>query len=101
MKSIWYVVFLLGALLVVSSIDAIPDPPAVNPPSSDVKAPCFRELPSGVREPRLTCDATYTSLHITIRRIDLEEITQPYRPSEGIALTGHAADPSPPRYPHA
>ncbi len=96
MKSICYMVLALGALILVASIDAVPDPPAVNPHSASVKAPCLREFAGGFREERVTCNSASISPHVPIRRARLTDAVDPNRPSAGIALTGHAADPSPP-----
>jgi len=36
-RLIWYTVWILGALLVMASVDATPDPPALNPHMSGMK----------------------------------------------------------------
>src|SRR6266404_1188081 len=95
MKSICYMVLVLGALMLAAS-DAVPDPPAVNPHTVNVKAPCLREFAGGFREQRVTCDSASISPHVPIRRARLTDAAEPNRPSDWIALAGHAADPSPP-----
>ena len=96
MKSICYIALALGALMAAASIDAVPDPPAVNPHTVSLKAGCLRELVDGFREQRLTCDSAYISPRVPVHRVNLTNAAEPNRPSDGIALTGHAADPSPP-----
>ncbi len=97
MKTIGYMILALGALMVVASIDTIPDPPAVNPHTVDVKASCERDVAAGLREQDTICDSASISSHAAILRVNLRDAAAPHRPNDWIALSGHAADPSPPR----
>jgi hypothetical protein len=94
MKSISCTVWVLGALMVLASLDTVPDPPAVNPQAVNVISH-LRTCPNRFCE-RLTCDSSCTSSHLQLRWIAFTSAYEPNRPSDRIALTGHAADPSPP-----
>jgi hypothetical protein len=96
MKSISYVVMVLSVFMVAAAIDAIPDPPAVTPHTVNVKDSCPRGFDGGFREQRLTCDSACISPYVPIQRISRVDATKPKRFSDWIALTGYAADPSPP-----
>jgi hypothetical protein len=96
MKSILYIVLVLLASLVATSVDAAPDPPAVNPHILDVKIAGLREFPNAFNMQRLSCASPCLAPHLPFRRVELTEMVTPNRPSDEISLAGHAADPSPP-----
>jgi hypothetical protein len=96
MKSILYIVLVLVASLVAASVDAAPDPPAVNPHTLDFKIAGLREFPDAFDEQRLHCASPCLAPHLPLRRVDLTEIVKPNHPGDEIAMVGYAADPSPP-----
>ena len=96
MKSISHIALLLCVFLLIASVDAIPDPPAVAPHSVDVKAACLRDFSGSFREEPLTGDLTSNSHHSPIHRLSPAIETEPKRTSDWIALAGYAADSSPP-----
>jgi len=80
--------------MVIASLDAVPDPPAVNPHTVNVASrPC--EARGGLCEPRLNSDRPRTSSHLQLGWIAFTAASEPL-PSDWIVLTGQAADPSPP-----
>ncbi len=80
--------------MVMALVDAVPDPPAVNPRTVNV-ASRPGEARGGLCEPRLNCDQPRTSSHLQLRWIASTATCEPL-PSDCIVLTGQAADPSPP-----
>ena len=95
MKALFYMALVLGALLVVTAVDAVPDPPAIKPVVVSVRA--LTEL-GGVL-PKSECfrgDTCAVLPPLPLRRFDPAETGKLRRPSDMIALTGYAADPSPP-----
>ena len=99
MKSIWCSVWALAALVVISSLDTRPDPPAVNPHAIKMKSSCLREGPSEFQQERLNCVASCSSPGLSIRWIAVPQAYEPKSAPDRIALAGHAADPSPPARP--
>jgi hypothetical protein len=95
MKSTSCIIWVLGALMVIASIDTVPDPPAVNRPTVSV-ATRLCEARGAVCERRMNCDWSGTSSHLHIRWMAFTSAYEPNLPSDWIALTGFAADPSPP-----
>jgi hypothetical protein len=95
MKSKAFIIWVLGALMVTASVDAVPDPPAVNPHTVEV---AFRlcEAPGGLCEGRSSCAWSSASSHFQIRWIAFTSACEPNLPGDWIVLTGQAADPSPP-----
>jgi len=95
MKALFYMALVLGALLVVTAVDAVPDPPAVKPAVVSVRA--LTEfggvLPKGECFRGDTCAVLQL---LSLRRFDPAEGGKLRRPGDVIALTGYAADPSPP-----
>ena len=92
-KLVWWMVWVLGAALIVATLDAIPDPPAVDPHGSMTKAfslrdcaDCFRDQPTAAAMP----DGDQT------QRISFGREDEPDGPSDFIARTRQAADSSPP-----
>jgi len=96
MKLILYIGLVTVAALAASSLDAVPDPPAVNPHSLDVKAAGLRELPSAADEPSLLFAWVCVVPQLPLRRAGLAEIDGPNCLSEESAVVAFAADPSPP-----
>ena len=93
MKSKSHIVWILGAFLVIASLDAVPDPPAVNQNTDSVASrPCEAR---GFYEPRSNNDRSYTSSRRQPGRVAFNEHREPL-PNDWIVLTGQAADPSPP-----
>ena len=96
MKLILYIGLVTVAALAASSFDAVPDPPAVNPHSLNVKAAGLRELPSASDEPSLLFAWAYVLPQFPLRRAGLAGIDGPNCLSEKSAVVACAADPSPP-----
>jgi hypothetical protein len=94
MKSISCTIWVFGALMVMASLDPVADPPAVSPQAVNVISH-RRERTDGFCE-RLTCDSSCTSSRLQICWVASTSAHEPNRPSDRIALTGHASDPSPP-----
>jgi hypothetical protein len=94
MKSKSYIVWVVGALLLIASVDTVPDPPAVNPHSVSVFSRLC-ETPDGACEYRLNCDWSCSS-HLQVRWTAFMSVYEPNLPSDRIALTGFATDSSPP-----
>jgi hypothetical protein len=93
MRSTWCIVWILGALVVIATLDALPDPPAVNPSTAICKALQLNEYfcDTGAR-----CgDSLSTSYPLPVSFI-AADADEPYRPSERMVLTGQMTDPSPP-----
>jgi hypothetical protein len=67
MKAISCTVWVLGALMVMASLDTVPDPPAVNPQAVNIISH-LRTCPDRFCE-RLTCDSSCTSSHLQLRWI--------------------------------
>jgi len=95
MKSQSCTIWVLGALMMLASFDALPDPPAVNP-QTVIGASSLSEATGGLSERRLNCDSSCTSAHLRSRWIAFTSADEPKVPSDCVALTGHAADSSPP-----
>jgi hypothetical protein len=92
MKSRSCIIWVLGLLLVIASVDTIPDPPALNPRSVSVALLC--EARGDVCE-RLNSGWIISSL-VQVRWIAFTSAYEPKLPTDWIALTGLATDPSPP-----
>lgn len=96
MKSLAYVALVLSVLMVAASVDAIPDPPAVNPHSLDLKIVGLLEMPDATPELRLSGVSPCLALFPPVRRVDFIETVKLSRPSDQIARLNTAGDPSPP-----
>ena len=96
MKSLAYIALVLSVLMVAASVDAVPDPPAVNPHSLDLKIVGLLEVPDVSPELRLYGISTYLILFLPLRRVDFIENVKASRPSDQIARMNTAGDPSPP-----
>ena len=95
MKSLAYIALVLSVLMVAASVDAVPDPPAVNPHTLDLKIVGLLEVPDVSPELRLYGPPSL-ALFLPLRRVDFIETVQSSRPSDEIALVSAAGDPSPP-----
>jgi hypothetical protein len=91
-KSIWCTIWILSALLVMATLDALPDPPAVNPGSaiSLVLHHSFSDFATG------RCDAPCAPHPLPVSLVGAYT-REPLRPSACLILTAQAADSSPPR----
>jgi hypothetical protein len=95
MKSLVYIALVLSVLIVAASVDAFPDPPAVNPHSLDLKMVGLSELPDA-SQLRLHGVSPCLALFVPLRQVDLIETVKSSRPSDQIARVSAAGDPSPP-----
>ena len=92
-----YIIWVLCALLVIASVDAIPDPPAIDQHAVNVVSSQICKAPSSAVDRRLNCSWTCPSLHtFQARWVTLTSVYETNLPTDWIALTGLAADPSPP-----
>src|SRR5271169_2566382 len=96
MESISHIALILCVFLVIASVDAIPDPPAVTPHTVDVKVSCLRDFAGSFREEPLIGDLACLSHHSPIHRLHPAEQAKPTRSSDCIASAGSVADSSPP-----
>jgi len=96
MKSLAYIALVLSALMVTASVDAVPDPPAVNPHSLDLKIVSLLDVPDVFPELRLYGVPPSLALFLPLRRVDFIETLKSSRPSDQIARVNTAGDPSPP-----
>jgi hypothetical protein len=96
MKSLVYIALVLSVLMVAASLDAVPDPPAINPHSLDLKSVGLLEVPDASPELRLHGLGPSLALFLPLRRVDFIETVQSSRPSDQIARVSTAGDPSPP-----
>ncbi len=96
MKSLAYIALVLSVLMVAASVDALPDPPAVNPHSLDLKIVGMLEAPDASPELRLYGVSPCLALFLPVRRVDFIEAVKLSRPSDQIARVSAAGDPSPP-----
>jgi hypothetical protein len=93
MKAIRWTIWILGALLIMATLDSQPDPPAVNPSTA---------LSTVLPQHECDCDAavqyydsldTVSSFPVSLIAADASE---PHHPSDRMIQTVQAADPSPP-----
>jgi len=95
MKTQPYLLWILGAILALASVDTIPDPPAVNPHTVSVVS---QLCDSGASRPEQRFNhgrfCFSSQLHAT--RIAFSSASEPSLPRDSIVLTGQAADTSPP-----
>jgi hypothetical protein len=87
------IVCLLAALLVVASVDTIPDPPAVHSPNTVASA---IRVARGTGAWRLSAVALFTPCNFRLRWIAFVSANQPMLASDWMVLTGYASDSSPP-----
>ena len=93
MKSISHTIWILGALLVIATLDALPDPPAVNPSIAQCKLGQLHDFSRDTVTPR--CDSIGTSYPIPVSLVAVDAC-EPNRPSYRMVLTGRVTDSSPP-----
>jgi hypothetical protein len=96
MKSLAYIALVLSVLMVAASVDAAPDPPAINPHSIDLKIVGMLEVPDVSPGLRLYGALPNLALLLPLRRVDFIENLRISRPSDPIARLSTAGDPSPP-----
>jgi hypothetical protein len=95
MKTNPYLLWILGAVLALASVDTIPDPPAVNPHTVNaVSRLC--DFGGGAPEQLLNRGWFCFSSHLHATRIAFISASEPTLPRDWIVLTGQAADTSPP-----
>ena len=90
-----YLLWILGAILAVTAVDSIPDPPAVNPHTVNVVSR-LSESGSKACEQRFNIGWFCFSSHLHATRIAFTSAFEPSLPRDFIVLTGLAADTSPP-----
>lgn len=95
MKFVSCAVWILAALLVVTSLDSIPDPPAVNPCNVSVTS-LIPVNQRGSFGQRLDCDLPCTSSPLRVTWRASWHCYEPNCLSDSIAIPEHAADLSPP-----
>jgi hypothetical protein len=99
-KSFWLMALVLATLMVAASLDAAPDPPAINPHAVDakaaVKATILRDFTGALRPARLDLDAFRHEVPVPVGSVQLADIVEPEQPSEGTAMVSQGSDPSPP-----
>ena len=88
------IIWVLGLLLAIASIDAVSDPPAVSPRAVGVDY-ILCDVCGNVRERRLNSDSSLPLL-LQVRWIAFTSAYEPNLPDDRIVLTGFATDPSPP-----
>jgi len=88
------IIWVLGLLLAITSVDAVPDPPAVSPRAVAVDY-SLCDVCGDVHERRLNSDSSL-SLLLQVRWIAFTSAYEPNLPGDRIVLTGFATDPSPP-----
>jgi hypothetical protein len=96
MKSLAYIALVLSVLMVAASVDAVPDPPAVNPHSVELKIAGLLEFPDATPELHPRGVSPCFAFFLPLRRVDIVETLNPARPSDQIAWVSAASDSSPP-----
>ncbi|MEO8052584.1 MAG: hypothetical protein ABI833_19425 [Acidobacteriota bacterium] len=96
MKSLLYIALVLSALMIVASVDTVPDPPAVNSHGFDLKLGGLLEVPDASAGQRVDRILSWPSLLLPVRRIDFIEIVTLSPSSRQITRVSAAGDPSPP-----
>jgi hypothetical protein len=84
----------LGLVMGIASLDTVPDPPAVNPHRTSISSR-VREARGGVCQLPVSFSSLCIS-HLQLRRIASTSVCEPNVPIHCVAITGFAADPSPP-----
>jgi len=92
-KSIWCTIWILGVLLIAATLDARPDPPAVNPSGTFCKV-LMSHATAGdaVTRHGVSAPTTYPFLV----HLSSGGACEPFRPGDRMVLTVQAADASPP-----
>jgi hypothetical protein len=94
MKSRSCIIWVLGLVLAIASVDAVPDPPVVNPRTVGVDC-VLGDVCGDVHERRLNSDSSI-SLLIRVRWITIASDHASNLAADRIVLTEFGADPSPP-----
>ena len=90
-----YLLWILAAVLAVTAVDSIPDPPAVNTHTVNVVSHLC-DSGTNVCEQRFNTGWFCFSSHLHATRIAYTSASEPNLPRDFIVLTGQAADTSPP-----
>lgn len=98
MKLLVYIALVLGPLMVAASVDAVPDPPAVNPHSEDLKVSGLRQVPNTADDQWSQHDSVAFFAYPTFRRADFAGMRRTPRSGDADALGRSAGDPSPPAF---
>src|SRR5271157_3944955 len=93
MKSVTCIIWILAALLLVATLDNLPDPPAANPRAAVCKVLHLRDHARDAALPRSAALVTPDSLPASFVAVDPCESCHP---SDCIVIAGQAADSSPP-----
>jgi hypothetical protein len=95
MKSTRWLIWILSALLVLATVDNVPDPAATNPGNAQSKASCLYEHPA--ESAARSAQAIDALLRLPVHSLPASTVElHPHSPR--LVLTAHAADPSPPKY---
>jgi hypothetical protein len=89
MKVFWHIPWVLGALLLIGSLDTVPDPPAVNPQTVGIEM-------DGLAPQCFDLDAVIASTHLNVPFRESSRDQGSTHSSDSILLTRRATDPSPP-----
>ena len=99
-KPIWLLVLVLSALI-VASLDAAPDLPAIDPHAVAVKAAgkatVLRGFSSGPHAGSPASDSRRNPASVPARAVRLAAMIEPNQPSERKAAVRHGSDLSPPQ----
>jgi hypothetical protein len=94
MKSRSCIIWVLGLLLAIASVDTVPDPPAVNPRTVSVGS-LLSEVHGDAHDRRLNAGLSACS-PLQVRWTALTASYEPNLPKDRIVLTRFATDTSPP-----
>jgi hypothetical protein len=89
---IWCAIWILGALLVIATLDKVPDPPAANPGKAQIHTCC----PHEVAVATFTPVQSFRTIFRQPLRHEANGIFQPLPVRGWIVLIEQASDPSPP-----
>ena len=96
MKLIWCTIWVLSALLIAASLDATPDPPAVDPLKMVVKVPGPAEHVGGLARERSSLHVMALPAPFGVVGNIISQEPESHRQGDVIVQAGFAADPSPP-----
>jgi hypothetical protein len=97
MKSIGCTIWILGALLVIATLDTLPDPPALDPHT--VKASCSRESSGDDTAQQFFCEPPSAGNALPAQWAEWADTQEPHHTAGESTLVRHAADSSPPLFP--
>jgi hypothetical protein len=66
MKSVRYTIWILGVLLVMATLDSLPDPPAVNPSAAPCKILLLHEVAAAAVTPLSVAPIAPTSYPVSL-----------------------------------